>query len=408
MAERRYTWPEGHWDWPIPVAHKHGLKCGDMIFFGGQVDLDSAGNVRNPDDLGAQTRAAMEYIRIVLGELDADLADLVKLICFYVHTREEDRGLVLTEVASVLGGGPGPVISLVPLPALAYEHMVVEIEGVAMRGADGARLPRVVSSAGSPATLPEPLSHALRCGRVLFVGGQTALTADGGIGHETDLIAQSHMVTERIGALLGDLGAGYEDVVKINRYYVGGGTAEEWEGSALAVASYFKEPGPAATGIPIPALFRPGLMISVEVTAMLSEGGDHLPREHVWPEGHWDWPVPVPYKHGVKCGNMIYVGGQVSIDSNGGVIDPGDMVTQTRTSMANIARVLAGFGLSLDDVVKVTAFYAGNASAEVLHDNLSIRSASFTNPGPATTGIPLPCLAYEKMEIEIEVVAMID
>ncbi len=406
MIERRYTWPDGHWDWPIHVTHKHGLKCGDMIFFGGQVDLDSAGTVRNPGNLVMQTRAAMAYIRIILAELDADLADLVKLICYYVHEQEDDRADLLAEVASVLGDGPGPVISLIPLPALAYEHMVVEIEGVAMRGDDGVRLSRIASTAGSPAPLPQPFSHALRCGRMLFVGGQTAVTTDGTVAESGDLVAQSRLVTDRIGVLLGDLGAGYNDVVKINRYYVAGGTAEEWEGSALTVASYFEEPGPAATGIPIPALFQPGLMISVEVTAMLDEDGSHLQRDHVWPEGHWDWPVHIPYKHGVKCGNMIYVGGQVSIDSAGRIIDPGDMVTQTRTSMANIAKVLAEFGLGLDDVVKVTAFYAGNASAEVLHDNLSIRSASFTEPGPATTGIPMPCLAYEKMEIEIEVVAM--
>ena len=407
MAARRYTWPDGHWDWPIHVTHKHGVRCGEMIFFGGQVDLDSAGNVRNPGDLTMQARAAMEYIRVILAELDADMADLVKLICFYVHKRDEDRDRLLAEVAAALGEGPGPVISLVPLPALAYEDMVVEIEGVAMRGADGARLARTVSNAGTPAPLPAPFSHALRCGRMLFVGGQTALDADG-VVEAGDLIAQSRLVTERIGALLGDLGAGYNDVVKLNRYYVAGGTAEEWEGSALAVASYFAEPGPAATGIPIPALFRDGLMISVEVTAMLDEAGDPRPRQHAWPDGHWDWPVHLPYKHGVKHENMVYVGGQVSIDSKGAVIDPGDLVTQTRTSMANIAKVLGEFGLGLDDVVKVTAFYAGNASAEVLHDNLSIRSSSFTEPGPATTGIPLPCLAYEKMEIEIEVVAMTD
>ncbi len=408
MAARRYTWPDGHWDWPIHVTHKHGVRCGEMIFFGGQVDLDSAGNVRNPGDLTAQTRAAMAYIRVILAELDADMVDLVKLICFYVHERDEDRDRLLAEVAAALGEGPGPVISLVPLPALAYEDMVVEIEGVAMRGADGARPARTASNAGIPAPLPAPFSHALRCGRMLFVGGQTALDADGGVVEAGDLVAQSRLVAERIGGLLSDLGAGYNDVVKVNRYYVAGGTAAEWEGSALAVASYFAEPGPAATGIPIPALFRDGLMISVEVTALLGEDSSPLPRRHAWPTGHWDWPVHLPYKHGVKCGNMIYVGGQVSIDSHGAVIDPGDLVTQTRTSMANIAKVLGEFGLGLDDVVKVTAFYAGNASAEVLHDNLSIRSSSFTEPGPATTGIPLPCLAYEKMEIEIEVVAMTD
>jgi enamine deaminase RidA (YjgF/YER057c/UK114 family) len=103
---------------------------------------------------------------------------------------------------------------------------------------------------------------------------------------------------------------------------------------------------------------------------------------------------------------MIYVGGQVSLDSRGGVIDPGDLQAQTRTSMQNIAKVLAGFGAGMDDVVKVTTFYAGQASSARLHENFQIRSACFTDPGPATTGVPLPALAYPRMEIEIEVIAM--
>jgi enamine deaminase RidA (YjgF/YER057c/UK114 family) len=76
--------------------------------------------------------------------------------------------------------------------------------------------------------------------------------------------------------------------------------------------------------------------------------------------------------------------------------------------MDNVARVLAEFGATLDDVVKVTTFYQGNASAEALHENLLIRSGSYTAPGPATTGIPVPALVYEDMVIEIEVIAMLE
>ena len=408
MAQRQHAWPDGHWDWPIHVSHKHGLRSGNMIFFGGQVDLDSQGNVRNADDLTAQTEATMEYIRRVLVDLNADLADLVKLICFYVHTEDADAERLLTAVSAALGSAPGPVISLIPLPALAYEHMVVEIEGVAMRAEDGTRMSKVVSTAGDLPPLPAPLSHALRCGEMVFVGGQTALRPDDTISNPSDLVGQSHALMDRIGVLLKDLGAEFNDAVKINRYYVAGGTAQQWEGAALACASFFDEPGPAATGIPIPFLYRDGLMASLEVTAMLAPNGAHAAREHVWPEGHWDWPVHLPYKHGIRCGNMIYIGGQVSMDPKGVIIDPGQLVTQTRTSIANIATILAGFGAKLDDIVKVTAYYSGAASADVLHDNLSVRSASFTEPGPASTGIPMPCLAYEDMEIEIEVIAMID
>ncbi len=84
------------------------------------------------------------------------------------------------------------------------------------------------------------------------------------------------------------------------------------------------------------------------------------------------------------------------------------MIAQTRTAMKNLAAVLSEFGATLDDVVKVTTFYQGSASAEALHENLLIRSGSYSEPGPATTGIPIPALVYDRMVIEIEVVAMLD
>ena len=105
---------------------------------------------------------------------------------------------------------------------------------------------------------------------------------------------------------------------------------------------------------------------------------------------------------------MIHVGGQVSLDAQANVLDPGDMVAQTRRAMDNVAAVLAEFGVGLNDVVKVTTYYQGSASAEALHENLLIRSGSYTAPGPATTGIPMQALVYEDMVIEIEVTAILD
>lgn len=64
------------------------------------------------------------------------------------------------------------------------------------------------------------------------------------------------------------------------------------------------------------------------------------------------------------------------------VIQQGDMVAQTRVVMGNLKRVLAEFGATPDDVVTVTTFYQGSTSAEALHENLLIRSGSYTAAGP--------------------------
>ena len=94
------------------------------------------------------------------------------------------------------------------------------------------------------------------------------------------------------------------------------------------------------------------------------------------------------------------------MDSNANVVDPGELETQTVTSMDNVGKVLAGFGLGFSDVAKLNTYYRSMRGAEDLHANVSIRGDYFQKPGPASTGIPFPNLAYAGMEIEIEAIAM--
>src|SRR5260370_335639 len=59
-----------------------------------------------------------------------------------------------------------------------------------------------------------------------------------------------------------------------------------------------------------------------------------LARSHVWPEGHWSWPIKVTHKHGLRCGEMIFVGGQVALDPDGRVLAPNDLAAQIDITMA--------------------------------------------------------------------------
>ncbi len=403
-----HAWPAGHWDWPIHLSHKHGLKAGPMIFLGGQVDLDPQGRVLHAGDLERQTDAVMANISKVLAEFGAGMGDLVKLVAYYVSDGGVDEAALLGRMAKALPPGAGPAVSAVPLPALAYRGMLVEIEAVAMRGRDGTAMPKIVADPSGLAKLPAPFSHGLKCGDMIFVGGQDPLDAQGRLEHPGDIIGQMTGVMDRIALVLGRLGADFGDVVKIKNWYRGEGHFEDWAGAARVRAAYFREPGPAATGIPLPRHWRKGHAIRSDAIAMRGSDGARLAKTHVWPDGHWDWPIHLPYKHGVRCGNMIFLGGQVALTPQGVVMEPGNLVAQTKISMEMIRRALEALGLRLDDSVKVTAYYQGGASADQLHANLSIRSGSFTEPGPTSTGVPLPALAYDGMMIEIEIVAMAD
>jgi enamine deaminase RidA (YjgF/YER057c/UK114 family) len=376
-----------------------------MVYVGGQVDKDIKGLVLHHYDLKTQTGVVVTHIRTVLGELGLTLDDVVKLTAFYVNDGSVDEDAFLADLRSQLGTGPAPALTTVPIPYLAYPGMLLEIDTIAMRGEDDQPLRRAVSAPPGHWRLAGPFSQGLRCGQMIFVSGQVARGPAGEVRHGGDLARQSAVVMEHVGRILAEHGATFDDVVKINSYYVGGDDPAAWRRSVDVCRAFFRSPGPVVTGIPLRWL-PDGLVVKTDVIAMLGEDGRPLRRQRGAGTPHPSPLVTEPFSPALRCGDMIYVSGQVSTDANGAVIDPGGLVPQTHTAMERIRELLAGFDLSMDQVVKVNAFFKSGGTAEELNANLRVRSACFTEPGPATTGISLPSLAGEGMMIDVEVTAM--
>jgi enamine deaminase RidA (YjgF/YER057c/UK114 family) len=405
---RQHVSPEGHWTLKVEVPYSMGVRQGEIIMLAGQVDMEGDGIVRNPGDLDTQTGVSIGHIGKILSEMGAGMDALVKLVVFYKTDGGVDEDAYRARIGALLGGGARPAIAFVPLPVLAYPGMMVEIDAYAMLGEGGEALARATSTPAGIAPIGEPFAAAVRCGEMIFIGGMVARDAAGTLLHPGDVAAQSKAALDDMTTVLAGFGATMDDLVKLNAYYVAGGTAAEWEVGARVRASYFEEPGPVATGIPVHTLYPEGAMIRFDAWAMLGEDGTRIPRTYVWPEGHWDWTIHLPYKHGLKCRNMIFIGGQVSMDQDARILEVGDMAGQTRRSMDNIGKVLDGFGASFGDIMKVNAFYAGTDEPDDLHANVNVRSSYFSKPGPASTGVPLNHLAYEDMLIEIDTISMVD
>ena len=392
----------------IETTHSSGVRVGEMVFVGGQVDIGEGGRVLHPGDLPAQAETAVDSVETVLEELGADIEDVVKVVVFYVSGGEVDESALLARLRRRFRGEPPPACMAVPLPALGLPGMLVEIECIAMRGTDGSRLTR---QAANPAShWPSPFSHGIRCGEMLFAGTQSPLDREGRLRAPGEVVEQARINIANIAEVMAGLGASLDDVCRFNTFYVGYGTAEDWAQAARVRGSAFERPGVCGTGVPVPALFPAGLTIRQEATGMLGLDGRTLPRTPSFPEGHWDWPIPVKVQQGVRIGNMIIIGGQVSADARGRAVHPGDLVTQTCASMDFVQRVVEDLGATMDDVVKVNTFYkdAKGADPERLHANLAVRSERFSSPGPVSTGVPLEALGLEGIEIEIEAYAMLE
>jgi enamine deaminase RidA (YjgF/YER057c/UK114 family) len=393
----------------VQLTHHHAVRAGNLIFTGGQVDLDAQGTVRNIGDLEQQCRNSMSYMADLFDDLGVDFSDLVRLVVYYVGDAQDEAQL-LDLLAEIIGTDARPVVNLINMPELCYPDMLTEIEGVAMRAPDGSKIPKQCFHLDDMPYLPQAFSHVLRSQDMVFTSDMSAYSSQKDVADKGDIVAQTKIMMDRLRRALLAADAGMDDVVKVNTFYLGNGTAQDWEVSAGLRATYFDEPGPAATGIPVVAFAHQGLMAKISATAIgAHSAGDQVEKKRcVWPDGHWNWSTKLPYKHGNICNNVIHIGGQVALDPGANVIHPDDMVAQTKIAMENLARILAEFGATLDNVVKITTFYQGNASAEALHENLLIRSNSYRAPGPATTGVPVPALVYERMVIEIEAIAVLD
>ena len=67
-------------------------------------------------------------------------------------------------------------------------------------------------------------------------------------------------------------------------------------------------------------------------------------------------PIPGPYSHAVADGGSIFVAGQIAADDPAWTGTLGSIEDETRAALDLIGRVLAEFGATFDDVLRVGVF----------------------------------------------------
>jgi 2-iminobutanoate/2-iminopropanoate deaminase len=68
-------------------------------------------------------------------------------------------------------------------------------------------------------------------------------------------------------------------------------------------------------------------------------------------------PAPVgPYSQAVSCAGLVFVSGQIPLDSATDALVPGDIEAQTERVLDNLAAILEAAGSSLDRVVRTTVY----------------------------------------------------
>jgi enamine deaminase RidA (YjgF/YER057c/UK114 family) len=118
------------------------------------------------------------------------------------------------------------------------------------------------------------------------------------------------------------------------------------------------------------------------------------------------WEKEYGYAQAVKVGDTIYVSGQVSHDDKGDIVGRGDMEVQMRQAYANIQKLLAQYGVTMENMVDETLFVTDMDAAFAAA--VKCRQDVFSGtPVVASTIVQIQRLAFPELMIEIRCVAKV-
>ena len=129
-------------------------------------------------------------------------------------------------------------------------------------------------------TFPPATQH----GNLLFISGLTASDDDGNLVGPGDIAAQARRIYEIMAQILVEAGATFDDVVKTTDYIIT--TPQARDGTPSQVLSGYRDTAqvrrdifgddnpagfPAATGVIVAGLLRPGALIEIDAIAVIPE-----------------------------------------------------------------------------------------------------------------------------------------
>jgi enamine deaminase RidA (YjgF/YER057c/UK114 family) len=124
--------PAGLYD-PAPNGYSHVavVKAGARLaFIAGQGGETRQGEL--PTDFRAQVRQAFDNLRVALEAAGAGPRDVAKLTVLIVDHSEDKLQIFGAELERAFGPGMKPTCTLIPVPRLALDGMLFEVEAVAV------------------------------------------------------------------------------------------------------------------------------------------------------------------------------------------------------------------------------------------------------------------------------------
>jgi 2-iminobutanoate/2-iminopropanoate deaminase len=108
-----------------------------------------------------------------------------------------------------------------------------------------------------------------------------------------------------------------------------------------------------------------------------------------------------PYSQAIAAGGLVFCSGQIPLEPSSGVLIEGDISSQTKRVLENLAAVLRAHGLTMEHVVKTTVFMTDLANFGEMN---TVYAQWFPNEPPARSTIQVAALP-KGANVEIEAIA---
>ncbi len=339
---------------PGATAAAPAVSAGGFIYTSGLVGIDHSGHADQPD-VSAETRRALDRLRAVLVAAGSSLDQVVSVTVYLKNPADfdalnsayreyfPDKAPARTTVSADLPSGALVMVSAIAVPQGA--------EREALHPAGWAKSPR-------------PYSYIVRAGDLVFLSGLVSRRGSDDQVVPGSVTVQTRQILENAGVLLRTAGLSYANVVAARVYLTDDSLFEAMNDE---YGRYFSE-GPPARATAITRLM--GADSTVEISLIASTAQKELIGPTVSPS--------LPVSTAVRAGSHVFLSGVLgTTDAN-----VGDVVAQSRETVAHLKRTLDLAGLTFADVVDQTTYLPDLWQADRIEP---VFHEAFATPAARTT-----------------------
>lgn len=372
------------------------------------------GAVVGRGEMRMQAEAVVENLRRVLEGVGARPDQVARI---NPYTTDMDR--FRAEATPALYGffdACRPASTLIGVRRLSHPDHLLEVELTAVDDEPGGAI-RPHERLDLPAVYPVPGDEH---SQVVVSSGQRQRHLAGLVAHdrerrligEGDMRAQAERIMENLRLGLEAVGAGLDDVVRLNVVTT---DIERFDAEARPlVFGPFADASPAATVVEVNRLAGPKLLLEIEATSVDQRGA----AVALGPHGRLNPPALYPpggrrYTHVITSSGMRqwHFAGVVSQRFHADtdtwqVLGEGDMHRQTEGTIESLRLLLEAVGATAQQVVRINLFTT-DVERYIAEGSLLL-GAFFGGQPPASTLVEIERLAHPRLLIELEATAIDD